>query len=115
MAVVWFSPRPIFEAAAFALLFAVTEELIGLSRAGGIAVPRWPTTAVTLLTLATFSGIVGSFIPQLTVDAVLLIAMMAMAFVAMSQWRGGSYALAQMSASLFPSLYLALPIGSMSA
>jgi phosphatidate cytidylyltransferase len=115
VAVVWFAPRPIFEAVAFALLFAVTEELIGLFRAGGIAVPRWPATVVTLLALATFSGIVSASIPQLTVDAMLMIAMIAMAFVAMSRWRGGSSALAEVSASLFPSLYLALPIGSMMA
>src|SRR5438128_961952 len=48
VAVVWFAPRPIFEAVAFALLFVVTQELVGLCRAGGIAVPRWPTVAVTL-------------------------------------------------------------------
>ena len=115
VAVVWFAPRAIFEAAAFALLFAVTQELIGLCRAGGVAVPRWPTVGVTLLTLAAFSGILSSFAPQLTVDAVLLIAMLAMAFVAMSGWRGGSAAIADVSASLFPSLYLALPVGSMMA
>jgi len=115
VAVVWFAPRPIFEAVAFALLFALTEELIGLYRAAGIAVPRWPTVAATLFTLATFSGVLGSLVPQLTVDAVLLLAMIAMAFVAMSRWRGGSPALAEVSASLFPALYLALPVGSMIA
>ena len=115
VAVVWFAPRPIFEAVAFALLFAITEELIGLCRASGIAVPHWPTAIVTLLTLATFSGVLGSFVPQLTVDVVLMIGLIAMAFVAMSLWRGGSSALARVSASLFPSLYLALPVGSMIA
>ena len=113
--VVWVAPRPIFEAVAFALLFAVTQELIGMQRAGGLGVPHWPTVAFTLLTLATFSGILGSALPQLTVDSVLMVNLIAMAFVSMSAWRGGRDALAVVASTLFPSLYLALPIGAMIA
>lgn len=115
VAVVWFAPSVIFEAVAFALLFAATEELIGLCRSGGIAVPHWPTVAAAMLTLATFSRVVGGVVPQLTTDAMLMLGVIAMAFVAMSAWRGGNHAIAAVSASLFPSLYLALPIGAMIA
>ena len=38
-----------------------------------------------------------------------------MAIVALAAWRGGSDALASVSASLFPSLYLAIPIGAVVA
>jgi phosphatidate cytidylyltransferase len=115
VAVVWSDQRPLFELVAFALLFAATEELIRLLRSGGIAVSRPATSLASLLTLATFSGIVGALVPQFTTDAMLMTALIALALVAMASWRGGADALAVVSASLFPSLYLALPIGAMIA
>jgi phosphatidate cytidylyltransferase len=114
VAVVWFATRPIFEAVAFVLLFLATQELIALCRAGHIAVPRWPATLASLLTLGTFSGPVSAIVPQLTTDAMLMAVLMALAIVAMIVWRGGEAA-GTVSASLLPSLYLALPIGSMIA
>ena len=116
VAVVWVATRPIFEAVAFALLFLASEELIALCRAGRFPVPRWPPTIASLLTLATFSGVVSSIAPQLTTDAMLMAELMALAIVAMVVWRAGDgSAAATISASLLPSLYLALPIGSMIA
>ncbi len=41
--------------------------------------------------------------------------LIALALVALAAWRGGSDALGSTSASLFPSLYLAIPIGAMVA
>jgi phosphatidate cytidylyltransferase len=116
VAVVWFATPPLFEAVAFALLFMATGELIALCRAGHIPVPRWPATIASLLTLATFSGIVSPIAPQLTTDAMLMAEMLALAIVAMVVWRAGNgnaNAAGTVSASLLPSLYLALPIGSM--
>ena len=115
VAVVWFAQRPVFEVVAAALMVAATQELLTLFQAGGIDVPRWPSTIATLLILATFSGIVSLAAPQLTTDAALMAALLALAPVVMWGWRGGADSLATMAASLFPSLYLALPIGSMIA
>ena len=115
VAVVWFAQRPIFEAVACVLLLGATIELVALFEAGGVAVPRWPSAIASLLTLATFSGVVAASVPQVTTDAVLMAALLALAGVAMYAWRGGADALTTVSASLFPSLYLALPIGSMIA
>ena len=45
VAVVWFAPVPVFEAVAFAVLFAAVEELVALFTASGVRVPHWPTVA----------------------------------------------------------------------
>jgi phosphatidate cytidylyltransferase len=113
VAVVWFAPLAIFEAVAFALLFAAVEELIGLFTASGIAVPKWPAMAAAMTTLASFSEIISS--RELPIEVTLMAAVMAMALVAMSAWRGGSAALVTVSTALFPSLYPALSIGSIIA
>ena len=113
IAVVWFAPLPIFEAVAFAALFAAVEELVALFSASGVPVPHWPTVIAALLTLATFSEIIS--VRQLTIEGVLMAELIVMAIVALAAWRGGSGALATVSASLFPSLYLAIPIGAVVA
>jgi phosphatidate cytidylyltransferase len=115
IAVVWSRQRIVFESVAFVLLFAATYELITLFRVGGIRVPRWPATTVSLLTLATFSGILGANFSFLTTDSVLMAALIGLALVAMRTWRGGGDGLTTICSSLFPSLYLALPIGAMMA
>jgi phosphatidate cytidylyltransferase len=115
IAIVWSNQRLVFELAAFVLLFAASYELISLFRAGGITVSRWPSMIASLLTLATFSGILGANIPVPTTDAVLLVALIGLAFVSMRTWRSGGDGLTTISASLFPSLYVALPIGAMVA
>ena len=110
IAVIWFAPRPVFEAFAFALLFAAVEELVGLFRANGVQVPLWPAAGGALVTLAAFvETISGGGRP---LETVLMAAFLAIAFVSLAAWRGGGDALAAVSGALFPSLYLALPIGA---
>ena len=113
IAVVWFAPNPIFEAVAIATLFAAVEELIALITASGIRVPHWPTVLAALLTLIAFSEVVA--VLRLSLDVVLMAEIIAMGLIALAAWRGGPDALASISASLFPSLYLAIPLGSMVA
>jgi len=115
VAVVWSNQRIVFEFVAFVLLTAATYELVTLFAAGGVDVPRWPAMLASLLTLATFSGILGASFPFRTTDAVLMVALVGLALVAMRSWRGGADALSVISGALFPSLYLALPIGAMMA
>jgi phosphatidate cytidylyltransferase len=111
--VVWFAPVPIFEAFAFALLFAAVEELVALFHASGVQVPTWPTMAGALMTLATFAETVSS--RELPIDVMLMAELIALALVALSAWRGEGDALVTVSGSLFPSLYLAIPIGAIVA
>jgi phosphatidate cytidylyltransferase len=112
IAVVWFAPLPVVEAVAFAVLFAAVEELIALFTASGVRVPHWPTVACALLTLAAFSQIISA---RDSADVILMGVLIFMGIVMLATWRGGSDALATVSASLFPSLYLAIPIGAIVA
>ena len=111
--VVWFASQPIFEVVAFALLLASVIELIALATASGIPVPRWAVMAGALLTLATFCELLS--VPQLTTEVVLMTQLVVLSMFAMATWRGGSDALATIAASLFPSLYLSIPIGAIVA
>ncbi|MEO8257930.1 MAG: phosphatidate cytidylyltransferase [Acidobacteriota bacterium] len=111
--VVWLAPLPVFEAVAVAMLFAAAEELITLFTASGIRVPRWPSVVGALVTLLAFSEVIGA--RRLSLDVVLMVELVVLAIVALASWRGGSDALAAMSGSLFPSLYLAIPLGAMVA
>jgi phosphatidate cytidylyltransferase len=112
VAVVWFAPLPIFEAVAFAALFAAVEELIALFTAAGVRVPHWPTVVCALLMLATFSRVINA---RDSADVILMGVLLFMGIVMLATWRGGSDAVATVSASLFPSLYLAIPIGAVVA
>ena len=111
--VVWFVSNPILEAVAVATLFAAVEELIALFKASGIRVPHWPSVLAAIATLMAFSDFIAA--RQISLDHILMAELIAMALVALAAWRGGPDALASISASLFPSLYLAIPLGAMVA
>jgi phosphatidate cytidylyltransferase len=110
IAVVWFAPVPLFDAVAFALLFAAVEELVALFAASGVDVPMWPTASAALLTLAAFADpITGR---QRPLEVTLMAALIALAGVTMSRWRGTAGAIVTIAAALFPLLYLALPVAA---
>jgi phosphatidate cytidylyltransferase len=115
-AVVWFAPSPVLEAVAFGLLFMGAGELVGLARASGLNVAMWPSVTGALVTLAAF-GLASSPSGRDTtpLQIILMVQFIAIAGVTMVGWAGGRDALATMSASLLPSLYLALPIGALVA
>ncbi len=113
VAVVWFAPPAVFEAVAVAALFASAEELIALLRASGLDVPRWPAVAAAIATLSSFSGVIGS--RGLPLESALMAALLGLALAVMSGRRGGSGAIGAAAGALFPSLYLALPIGAIIA
>jgi phosphatidate cytidylyltransferase len=114
--VVWLAPPVGFRAAAFLLLFGAVIEYVDLARASGLAVPRWPVVAAALLTLAavSLSGSAGNRAAT-PLQLVLLAQFIALGGISLTAWRGGPDAIATVSASLLPSLYLALPIGALVA
>ena len=112
VAVVWFAPLALVEVVAFAVLFAATEELLALFAASGVRVPHWPAAGGALVTLATFTQIISA---RDSADVILMGELIVMAIVVLITWRAGSDALATVSASLFPSIYLAIPIGAIVA
>jgi phosphatidate cytidylyltransferase len=109
--VVWFAPIPIFDAVAFALLFAAVEELVALFNASGVAVPLWPTALAALLTLATFADPISG--AQRPIEIALMAAVIALGVVTMGLMRESAGAVATITAALFPSLYLALPVAAL--
>jgi phosphatidate cytidylyltransferase len=110
VAVVWFAPPWLF--LAFGVLIAAlgVNELVVLARASQLDAPFWPVLAATLLTLV----VVGS--PgRYPLDVALMSVLVALGLVALGSWRGGPTALASVSASLFPPLYIGLPVGALVA
>lgn len=116
IALVWFAPPALFLAAAFLLLLAATIELVGLARTSGLQIPVWPSVTGALITLAALAmPAASSRLQPDPLHVVLLAQLVALSGVTLSRWRGGPDALARVSAALFPSLYLALPIGALLA
>jgi phosphatidate cytidylyltransferase len=112
VAVVWFAPPLVVEVVSFVVLFAAVEELLALFTASGLNVPHWPAVGGALLTLSAFTQILSV---RDSADAVLMAELIVMAILVMATWRGGADALPTISALMFPSLYLAIPIGAIVA
>jgi len=116
VAAVWFAPPPVFKAIAFLLLGAAATELVGLARASGLSIPMWPSVAGAMITLGVLAFPSSTTAREATpLQMVLLAQFVAVSGVILGGWNGGSDALARVSASLFPSIYLALPLGALVA
>jgi phosphatidate cytidylyltransferase len=110
IAVVWLAPPALFFAVAELLLVLGLVEYMALARASGLPVPGLPSGVAALLTCAAFSR--GLPVP---IDVVLMSALVALGALTLTTWQGGRDALGLASASLFPSLYLGLPLGALVA
>jgi phosphatidate cytidylyltransferase len=112
---VWFAPAILFFLIAEALLLLAFTEYTALARASGSPVPDSMAGAAAALTCAAFARTVFGSIPWLSLDIVLMAAVVALAMSTMTRWAGGSDALALTAVAVFPALYLGLPIGAMVA
>jgi phosphatidate cytidylyltransferase len=106
ISVVWFAPKWMFFAVAFGLGVLATEELFGLARASQLNV------SVAASRFATALVIYSSGVPD-SLELLLLTALVAVAASTLGSWRGGPTALASVSVSLFPALYIGLPIAAL--
>jgi len=113
VAVVWFAPPPAFLIVAEALLLLAFREYLMLARGSGLFVPAAAAAAAAAITCAAFSRVIGAGTPAL--DVVLMAGLIALSGIAMTAWHSGRDALGSAAASIFPSLYLGLPIGAMIA
>jgi len=104
--VVWFAPPLLFFAVAIAVAVIAVHELIVLARAREL---RLSTTAAAFAT----SLVVGSSLVPQALDVFLVTAFIGAAATTLGAWRGGPDALATVSASLFPAIYVGLPIAAM--
>jgi phosphatidate cytidylyltransferase len=110
IAVVWLSPPAIFFAVAELLLVLGLIEYMALARARSLAVPAVPAGVAAMLTCGAFTR--GLPVP---IDVVLMSALVALGALTLTAWTGGRDALGLAAASLFPSLYLGLPLGALVA
>jgi phosphatidate cytidylyltransferase len=113
--VVWLAPAPVFFAVAEALLLLGCHEFDGLTRTSGLRIPAVLSSVAAALTCASFARLdVGGF-QGVSLDVVMLSALVAIGAAALPSWNGGRDAIANVSAAVLPMLYLGLPIGAMIA
>jgi len=112
VAIVWTAPDWLFFLAALLIVILGARELVALARASALDVVDVPAFAAAALTTAALGapGINGPVI-----EVVLLAALVGVGLVMLGAWRGEPHALASVSASLFPALYLGLPVGALVA
>jgi len=110
IAVVWFAPPVVFVGVAAAMTVGAATELVAIARARGLEVSVSVAVLATVLVAAS-SGISG---PSADATQLLLMtALVAVAVWALGNWRGSGDALAVVAVSLFPALYIGLPISAM--
>jgi phosphatidate cytidylyltransferase len=114
IALVWFSTDLIFFVAAEALLLVAFGEYAALARAGGLPIPETPAALAAALAGAAFSRVAFN-VPWVSLDVVLMAALIALGGLALAGWQQGAGAIGLASASVFPALYLGLPVGGMIA
>ena len=115
IAVVWFAPPLLFLIVAELLLALACYELVALARASGLVVPLLTPTIGAMLTAASFSGLAIYRSATISLDVVLLMALLLIGIGALATWHSGGDAVARTSAALLPLLYVGLPVGSMIA
>ena len=104
--VVWFAPPPIFIAVAVLIAALAAGELVALARASGLTVALVPS-AVAAAIIVVSTGFAGAL------ETCLITALIAIAAASLGSWRGEPNALATVAASLFPALYIGLPLSAM--
>jgi phosphatidate cytidylyltransferase len=102
----WFAPPALFFAVGFLIAALAVNELVALARASRLEVSTSAAGFATAL-------VVGSSAVAGMLEIGLMTALVAVAASSLGAWRGGPEALASVSASLFPSLYIGLPIAAL--
>jgi phosphatidate cytidylyltransferase len=115
MGIVWYAPALLFFTVAEVLLVVAFVEYVTLARESGVPVPAIPAGAAAVACCAAFGRLAFGGFPGAPIDIVLMSALVALGALTLTRWRGGRDALGLASASIFPSLYLGLPIGAMIA
>jgi phosphatidate cytidylyltransferase len=119
VAVVWFASSSIFFLVAELLLVLAFVEYARLAAACALPIPLVASGVATVVASigVTSTYWVGDQIVAnaIALDAALMSAFVVLAALSLVSWRGDRDALARAAASIFPALYLGLPIGAMVA
>jgi len=116
VASVWLAPPILFLAVAELVLVGAFVEFAQLAAASGLGMPRGvagAAAALTSLGVASAAWLGEGARPTTDLDAVIMTAFIVLATLTLMQWRGGPDAVGLAAVSVFPSLYLGLPIGAM--
>jgi phosphatidate cytidylyltransferase len=112
--VVWWAPAWLFLLVAEVLLLLAFVEYRAIAAATAVGVPGVAAVGAAL-TAAAFSGVVFSRSGNVPLDAILISAFVALCGLSMADWKGGPAGVVAGAASIFPAIYLGLPIGAMVA
>ncbi len=112
---VFFATPLVFAGVGAALVLLASFELVAIASASGAAVAEWPAVGGAIATFAAFVNVNARNSGGVPPEVVLLAAVVVVGAVALSQWHGGPHATASAASMLFPSLYLALPVGALVA
>ena len=104
--VVWFAPPVLFFLVGFLIAVLAVNEVVALAHASHLNVSKSTAGFATALVVAS-SGVAG------TLEIGMMTALVAVAASSLGAWRGGPEALVSVSASLFPSMYIGLPIAAL--
>jgi len=109
--VVWFASDDVFRVVAGCLIVMAVRECVALAHASDLPVSFWPALVASTITFVIVSRSPG----HEWLEVALMVSLLALGMGAMGAWRGGANALAKVSASLFPMIYIGLPIGALVA
>jgi phosphatidate cytidylyltransferase len=104
--VVWFAPPALLLAVGLLIGVLSVNELVELARASRLEVSKSIAGFATAAVIAS-SGLAGAL------EISLMTALVAVGASSLGAWRGGPEALASVSATLFPPLYIGLPVAAL--
>jgi phosphatidate cytidylyltransferase len=107
VAVVWFAPAWLLVGVGIFIGVLAVNELVALARASNLDVSRYAAGLATALVVGSSGAPAGAL------EMYLMTALVAVAASSLGTWRGGPEALASVSATLFPALYIGLPIAAL--
>jgi phosphatidate cytidylyltransferase len=109
--IVWFASDEVFGIVAICLVAMAVRECVALAHASDLPVSFWPVLIASTITFAVVSRPPGHEL----LEVALMVSLLALGMGVMGSWRGGANALATVSASLFPMIYIGLPVGALVA
>jgi phosphatidate cytidylyltransferase len=112
---VWYAPAWLFLLFAELLVVLACLEYGALVRASRLPFPTMVSTLAAVLTCVSFTRSTFGPAGWVSLDLVLMTALVAVGALSLSSWKGGGDAVATASAALLPALYVGLPLGAMLA
>jgi phosphatidate cytidylyltransferase len=111
--VVWFAPPLLFFFVAELLVVIGCAEYSRLARASQLRVSSPAAALIAAAVCASFARVALGGSASISLDLVLMLALLVTCVTALVSWRGGGDAVASTAAVVFPALYLGVPLGAL--